>query len=315
MFKRRVTYMMEIDAEIHFPLEDMRRSSADFAALADDEQRALLAESLTRQVHDVAAEELRRHGLRQKRSFEHQGHRWETGSEIMVNRLGEHHVTFTVVCEGDCDNAVAASDGWFARVATFGGIASIGRVALRGTDGTNAQRYSDETVAAVESLDEETLAKIDELMDPGRSGPRASSSPNRIALHGATPKKVLLIEDEAPIRLLFRVNLEAEGMEVVEAADGPTGIEKAIRESPDLILLDVMMPGLDGWRVAEQLRENPATRDIPFVFATPRKEYRDRAKGLDLGAVDYIPLPCDPVQLALRVQELLACTHDELEAG
>jgi DNA-binding response OmpR family regulator len=142
---------------------------------------------------------------------------------------------------------------------------------------------------------------------------RPLSRPDRVA-PGDAPKKVLLIDDEAPIRLLFRVNLEAEGLEVIEAADGPTGIEKASRESPDLILLDVMMPGLDGWRVAEQLRENPATRDIPFAFATPRKEHRDRLKGFELGAVDYIRLPCKPLELAPRVQELLARTHDELEA-
>jgi len=66
---------------------------------------------------------------------------------------------------------------------------------------------------------------------------------------------VLVIDDEAPIRLLCRVNLEAEGMKVAEAADGPSGLEKARANPPDVILLDVMMPGLDGWRVAEQLVE------------------------------------------------------------
>src|SRR4051794_7749814 len=62
--------------------------------------------------------------------------------------------------------------------------------------------------------------------------------------------RVLVIDDEAPIRLLCRVNLEAEGMEVLEASDGPTGLEKARNDEPDVILLDVMMPGLDGWQVA-----------------------------------------------------------------
>ena len=61
--------------------------------------------------------------------------------------------------------------------------------------------------------------------------------------------RVLVIDDEAPIRLLCRVNLEAEGMEVLEASDGPTGLEKARNDEPDVILLDVMMPGLDGWQV------------------------------------------------------------------
>ena len=74
--------------------------------------------------------------------------------------------------------------------------------------------------------------------------------------------KVLVIDDEAPIRLLCRVNLEAEGMAVIEAADGPSGVEKARDERPDVILLDVMMPGLDGWRVAEQLLEDERTIGI-----------------------------------------------------
>src|ERR687893_548710 len=110
--------------------------------------------------------------------------------------------------------------------------------------------------------------------------------------------KVLVIDDEAPIRLLCRVNLEAEGMEVLEAADGPSGLEKARTESPDVILLDVMMPGLDGWRVAEQLLDDPTTSGIPIVFLTARAEFRDRARGLDIGGVDYITKPFNPLELA-----------------
>src|ERR671939_1648187 len=98
--------------------------------------------------------------------------------------------------------------------------------------------------------------------------------------------KVLVIDDEAPIRLLCRVNLEAEGMDVLEAADGPAGLEKARDESPDVVLLDVMMPGIDGWRVAEQLLESEKTREIPIIFLTARAEFRDRARGLDIGGVD-----------------------------
>ena len=118
--------------------------------------------------------------------------------------------------------------------------------------------------------------------------------------------KVLVIDDEAPIRLLCRVNLEAEGMEVLEAADGPSGLEKARAELPDVILLDVMMPGLDGWRVAEELLEDPATSSIPIVFLTARAELRDRARGLDLGGLDYVTKPFNPVELAPLVRDLLA---------
>jgi len=128
--------------------------------------------------------------------------------------------------------------------------------------------------------------------------------------------KVLVIDDEAPIRLLCRVNLEAEAIDVLEAADGPSGLEKARAELPDVILLDVMMPGLDGWRVAEELLDDERTRRIPIVFLTARAEVRDRARGLDLGGIDYVTKPFNPIELAPLVQDLLerveAGDHDEL---
>jgi two-component system alkaline phosphatase synthesis response regulator PhoP len=117
--------------------------------------------------------------------------------------------------------------------------------------------------------------------------------------------KVLVIDDEAPIRLLCRVNLEAEGMEVVEAADGPTGLDQARSEQPDVILLDVMMPGIDGWRVAEELLDDAETMTIPIIFLTARAEFRDRARGLDIGGVDYVTKPFNPLELAPLVRRLL----------
>jgi two-component system, OmpR family, phosphate regulon response regulator PhoB len=123
--------------------------------------------------------------------------------------------------------------------------------------------------------------------------------------------KVLVIDDEAPIRLLCRVNLEAEGMEVIEAADGPSGVDMAHHERPDVILLDVMMPGLDGWRVAEQLLEDERTVGIPIIFLTARAEFRDRARGLDIGGVDYVTKPFNPIELAPLVRGLL----DRLDRG
>jgi DNA-binding response OmpR family regulator len=118
--------------------------------------------------------------------------------------------------------------------------------------------------------------------------------------------KVLVIDDEAPIRLLCRVNLEAEGMAVIEAADGPSGLDQAREADPDVILLDVMMPGLDGWKVAEQLLENERTSEIPIIFLTARAEFRDRAKGLDIGGIDYVTKPFNPLDLAPLVRSLLA---------
>jgi DNA-binding response OmpR family regulator len=117
--------------------------------------------------------------------------------------------------------------------------------------------------------------------------------------------KVLVIDDEAPIRLLCRVNLEAEKMDVIEAADGPSGVEMARAEGPDVILLDVMMPGLDGWRVAEQLLDDQRTSGIPIIFLTARAEVKDRAKGIDLGGVDYVTKPFNPIELAPLVEDLV----------
>ena len=121
----------------------------------------------------------------------------------------------------------------------------------------------------------------------------------------AAVTRVLVIDDEAPIRLLCRVNLEAEGIEVLEAADGPKGLELARSERPDVVLLDVMMPGLDGWRVAEELLEDDRTRQIPIIFLTARAEFRDRARGLDIGGVDYVTKPFNPLELAPLVRGLL----------
>jgi two-component system phosphate regulon response regulator PhoB len=124
-----------------------------------------------------------------------------------------------------------------------------------------------------------------------------------MAADGVT--RVLVIDDEAPIRLLCRVNLEAEGMEVLEAPDGARGLDVARSAQPDIVLLDVMMPGLDGWRVAEELLEDNRTNTIPIIFLTARAEFRDRARGLDIGGVDYVTKPFNPLELAPLVGELL----------
>jgi DNA-binding response OmpR family regulator len=102
------------------------------------------------------------------------------------------------------------------------------------------------------------------------------------------------------------VNLEAEGMDVLEAADGPSGLDAAREHVPDVVLLDVMMPGLDGWQVAEKLLEDDRTSEIPIIFLTARAEFRDRARGLDIGGVDYVTKPFNPLELAPLVRELLA---------
>ena len=117
--------------------------------------------------------------------------------------------------------------------------------------------------------------------------------------------RVLIIDDEAPIRLLCRVNLEAEGMEVIEAPDGESGIEKARHERPDVILLDVMMPHRDGWDIAEALVRDELTKEMPIIFLTARVEVRDRARGLDIGGIEYITKPFNPLELAPLIEALM----------
>jgi DNA-binding response OmpR family regulator len=117
--------------------------------------------------------------------------------------------------------------------------------------------------------------------------------------------RVLIIDDEGPIRLLCRVNLEAAGMQVSEADDGPSGVDAARSEEPDVILLDVMMPGMDGWEVFGELLNDPRTARIPIVFLTARAELRDQARGLELGGVDYVTKPFNPLDLAPLVNDLL----------
>jgi DNA-binding response OmpR family regulator len=116
--------------------------------------------------------------------------------------------------------------------------------------------------------------------------------------------RVLVIDDELPIRLLCRVNLEADGMRVLEAADGPTGLAAAKAQRPDAIVLDAVMPGADGWRVAEQLLDDPSTHGIPIVFLTERTELWDRGPEAG-GGVDYLVKPFNPAELAPLVRDLL----------
>ena len=116
---------------------------------------------------------------------------------------------------------------------------------------------------------------------------------------------MLVIDDERSIRMLCRVNLAASGMKVYEASDGRQGLELARRERPDLVLLDVMMPELDGWSVARELAAEDETRDIPIIFLTARADPADRRLGEQLGGVGYVIKPFDPVTIGDFVEEVL----------
>lgn len=116
---------------------------------------------------------------------------------------------------------------------------------------------------------------------------------------------ILVVDDEGSIRTICRVNLETDGMSVDEAADGREALERIRRQTPELVLLDVMMPGIDGWQVAAELAADPATRDVPVVFLSARAAREDKARAQQLGAVGYIVKPFDPVTLGSVVRDVL----------
>jgi two-component system alkaline phosphatase synthesis response regulator PhoP len=117
--------------------------------------------------------------------------------------------------------------------------------------------------------------------------------------------KVLLVEDEANIRQLIRYNLEKENFQVLEASDGLQGIILAKVEKPDLLILDLMLPGADGLEVCRTLKGNALTADLPIIMLTARSEEVDKVIGLELGADDYMTKPFSPRELVARVKAVL----------
>jgi DNA-binding response OmpR family regulator len=112
-----------------------------------------------------------------------------------------------------------------------------------------------------------------------------------------TEGRVLVVDDEDDIRELCRVNLEFEGFEVIDAPNGLAGLEQAARERPDVIFLDLMMPGMDGWEVLRRLKEDDATADIPVVMLTARTGEEDQMRGWQEGILEYVSKPFNPLSL------------------
>src|SRR5262245_47110098 len=122
-----------------------------------------------------------------------------------------------------------------------------------------------------------------------------------------TPSKptVLVIEDEADIAELVQFNLEREGFGVVVARDGERGLAEARLRRPSLVVLDLMLPGVDGLEVCRQLRAGEDTRSLPVIMLTAKSEESDVVLGLGLGADDYVPKPFSPRELVARVRSVL----------
>lgn len=117
--------------------------------------------------------------------------------------------------------------------------------------------------------------------------------------------KILVIDDDIAINELIKVNLELNGYNVLQAYDGTTGFAIAKQELPDLIILDVMMPEVDGYTVAQRIRQNPTTEETPILMLTALSQLNDKVKGFNIGVDDYLVKPFEMEELQVRVRALL----------
>ena len=118
-------------------------------------------------------------------------------------------------------------------------------------------------------------------------------------------QKILICDDEANIRNIMDFSLEAEGFLAVSAEDGDSALQAAMTEEPDLIILDVMMPGADGLTVCRELKLNPRTKHIPVLMLSARAGKSDREAGLAAGAEEYVTKPFSPQRIVDKVNEML----------
>jgi two-component system alkaline phosphatase synthesis response regulator PhoP len=127
-------------------------------------------------------------------------------------------------------------------------------------------------------------------------------------------KKILVIEDDPAISRLVDYSLRHEGFEVITAANGLDGIRKAHNEHPDLLILDVMLPGIDGFEVCHRLRSEPDTAKLLILMFSAKAQEIDKSTGLKLGADDYLPKPAAPAEIINRVNKLLATRETAKQA-
>lgn len=129
------------------------------------------------------------------------------------------------------------------------------------------------------------------------------------------PQSILIIDDDPLIRRIVTRTLDTKGYRVMEARSGAEGLEAAFQDPPDLILLDLMMPGLDGFAVCAALRQNPATTNIPILMLTALDQTDSKVRGLQTGADDYITKPFDMDELEMRIEAHLRRSERDLGAN
>ena len=120
------------------------------------------------------------------------------------------------------------------------------------------------------------------------------------------PKKILVVEDDPSAARLVGYTLEHEGYQVVTATNGPEGLRRAQEEEPDLLILDVMLPGLDGFEVCHRLRDGPRTACLPILMLSAKAQEMDKTTAAKVGADRYLVKPADPAELLTTVECLLA---------
>ncbi len=117
--------------------------------------------------------------------------------------------------------------------------------------------------------------------------------------------RILIVEDEEGIREIEKIVLQKDGYQVETAEDARIGLTKASAGGFDLIISDIMMPGMDGFQLLQELRKVPASKSVPVIFITAMDEQRDKIKGLNLGAVEYITKPFSTRELLEKIKEVL----------
>jgi CheY-like chemotaxis protein len=126
-----------------------------------------------------------------------------------------------------------------------------------------------------------------------------------------TTRTILIVDDEKLILISTRIVLESVGFSVLTADSGEKAIEAARAQRPGLILLDIMMPGIDGWETLSRLKEDPRTKDIPVIIFTAREHSRGRQLAREMGAADYFQKPFEPDELISIVEEYLVTENAE----
>jgi CheY-like chemotaxis protein len=128
-------------------------------------------------------------------------------------------------------------------------------------------------------------------------------------------KTILIADDDPTIIKLLQVNLEMEGYDVLTAFDGQDALEKATEQRPDLILLDIMMPRLDGWATQEALAATPGLAEVPVVFLSARAQQADLRRGYEAGVAEYVTKPFDPTALLDIIAQILDGTYQRPSYG